>query len=117
MTTAINKSYTVNFWASHPDQGNDDCLTGEDFTTEKAALDYFEDSSKWGTYVIDCSHVELTAVESTLSAGLLSMTTIKVRTNPEYRAPRNSDDSYRQEIAMEAGMLGGCDAYNEVLGC
>tara|TARA_R110002096_G_scaffold257163_3_gene450485 strand:+ start:528 stop:761 length:234 start_codon:yes stop_codon:yes gene_type:complete len=25
-------------------------------------------------------------------------------------------DEWRREIAMEAGMLGGCDAYNEVMG-
>ena len=26
------------------------------------------------------------------------------------------DEEWRREIAMEAGMLGGCEAYNEVMG-
>ena len=33
----------------------------------------------------------------------------------------NDDDewieAWRREIAMEAGMMGGCEAYNEVMGC
>lgn len=29
---------------------------------------------------------------------------------------RCDDDDWRREIAMEAGMLGGCEAYNEVMG-
>ena len=27
------------------------------------------------------------------------------------------DDDWRREIAMEAGMLGGINAYNEAMGC
>lgn len=31
-------------------------------------------------------------------------------------ASRSMAREYRQELAMEAGMLGGCDAHNETLG-
>jgi hypothetical protein len=37
------------------------------------------------------------------------------RKNPDHK-PSINDDSWRREIAMEAGMLGGCDAFNEVMG-
>ncbi len=28
----------------------------------------------------------------------------------------DNDEEWKQEIAMQAGMMGGCDAYNEVMG-
>jgi hypothetical protein len=34
---------------------------------------------------------------------------------PEVQEPV-MDEEWRREIAMEAGMLGGCNAYNEVMG-
>jgi hypothetical protein len=40
----------------------------------------------------------------------------KVRKNPDYRPSTDNDDDWRREIAMQAGMGGGCAAYNEVMG-
>lgn len=34
--------FSVNYWGSHPDAGNDDCWTGEDFATEAEARACFE---------------------------------------------------------------------------
>ena len=31
-------------------------------------------------------------------------------------ANRRSNDEWRREIAMQAGMAGGCDAYNDAMG-
>jgi hypothetical protein len=36
------------------------------------------------------------------------------RLNPDYRPDDDSD--WRQERAMQAGMMGGCDAYNDEMG-
>ena len=32
---------SVNYWGSHPDENNDDCITGDDYTTMQAALAEF----------------------------------------------------------------------------
>ncbi len=115
MATKQLKSYSVNFWGSHPNAGNDDCYCGEDFATVAEARAYFTDPSRWGTYVIDCSHVELASGERSQD-GALWVKTIKVRKNPEYQASQQDDKDWRNEIATQAGMLGGIEAYNEALG-
>lgn len=35
--------------------------------------------------------------------------------HPDLRDDDCNDDDWRREIAMQAGMAGGCDAYNEVM--
>jgi len=112
--------YSVNFWGSHPDAGNDDCLCGEDFATLEGARAYFADPSLWvfngGTFLVDdCPYVELASGERS-SDGVLTVETIKVRKNPDYRPDCGGGDDWRDEIAREAGMLGGVEAYNEVMG-
>jgi hypothetical protein len=101
MNTSIEALlYSVNFWASHPDAGNDDCLAGSDFAT-------LEEARRLFTSPVDddgIAYIELDGPN-----------VHQVRQNPTYAKPF-TDDNWRQEQAMEAGMLHGVQAYNEVLG-
>jgi hypothetical protein len=104
------KPYSVLFWGSHPDDDNDDCHSGEDFATRHEAMAYFN-----GTAVEDaCSYTAWIVVDGPDVS--------EERPNPDYdaawvEAERLRDDAaWRHEIAMEAGMLGGCDAYNDAMG-
>lgn len=105
-------SYAVNWWGSHPDAGNDDCWTGSDYETLEAAREAF--MSKPGArhtpqHII--AYVELDG------PGVHEL-----RQNPDFDARRMAREeaaearAWRHEIAMEAGMLSGCDAYNEAMG-
>ena len=92
-------NYSVNYWGSHPDAGNDDCWSGEDFATLVEAESAFARNP--GSCV---AFVELDGPD-----------VYRVR---KVRDPRRADDdrAWRDEIAREEGMLCGCDAYNEVMG-
>lgn len=99
---AFTLGYSILAFGSHPDLGNDDCWYGEDCATfqevtellgkyiakRDSSVAYFQIDS-WGFHYI-CK-------------------------NPFYR-PRKRDDEWRNEIATQAGMLGGVEAYNEVMG-
>ena len=94
--------YSVNYWGSHPEAGNDDCWTGEDFASFLEANEVF--NRKVGDRDnLDTAYVELDGPDVYV-----------VRKNPGFR-PSRKDDGWRLEMAMEAGMLHGCDGYNEVM--
>jgi len=96
------KAYCVNHWASHPDNLNDDCWTGDDFDTlEEAQADYLQNAEDGIQFIeLDGPGVYM------------------IRENPNYKPSKKDDDDadWRREIAMEAGMGMGIDAYNEVMG-
>lgn len=91
--------YTVNHWGSHPDEKNDDCYhTHTRMTREAAVLLFLETASPDVAYIqVDGPDIH------------------RVRENSAYKG-KASDVADRQELAMEAGMLGGCDAYNDAMG-
>jgi len=92
-------NYSVNFWGSHPDDDNDDCWTGEDFATLAEA----ERAFAAGSDDLDNCFVQIDGPG--------------VHRVRKLREPRPVDrDEWRREIAREEGMLGGCAAYNEVMG-
>jgi hypothetical protein len=92
-------NYSVNEWLSHPDDDNDDCITGQDFDTLAEALKAFEG----GSFDREACFVEIDGPDIN-----------RVR---KVREPARVDrDEWRREIAREEGMLGGCGAYNEVMG-
>jgi hypothetical protein len=106
--TISRKPFNVYFWCSHPDDGNDDCNSGEDFDTLEQAEALY-DAPVDDRYA---AFVELTGPD-----GLR-----RVRKNPDYDAKavarqRARDDAeWRREQAREAGMLHGVEAYNEEMG-
>jgi len=92
---------SVNFWGSHPDEDNDDCWTGADYDSLAEAKVEFEKEvadREVAWIVLDGPGIHME------------------RKNPNFNPAPDNDDEWRREIAMQAGMAGGCDAYNEVMG-
>lgn len=112
----IDKPYSVNLWGSHPDEDNDDCWTGDDFDTlddARAAADGWVD------------HFETPDLIARVGAGYYTRSTAFVEiAGPDVHEVRrvghpkrdDGDSDWRREIAMEAGMLHGVEAFNEVMG-
>ena len=106
------KLYSVCLWLTHPDNENDDCMTGEDFATEAEARAVMGNlSSAFDmVYHSDCAFVELDGPdchEVVERPGVLK------------RARRNAaadDADWKREQAMQAGMAFGCDGYNDEMG-
>jgi|GEM_PF-3494239 len=111
-------TYAVNVWGSRPDAGNDDCWTGLDLPRDEAlALFNLRDEE---LAAILCpredAHTAYAYVE------LDGPDLHRVRPNALYdaeavRRRREADDAaWRSEIACQAGMGGGCEAYNDAMG-
>lgn len=117
--TITNKSYAINLWGSHPDADNDDCWTGVEFDSLVDARAAFGDplliedlyfhnqrndsSSVW---------IELALFENDARPSVETLATRRLR-----RDHKPSDDSdWRHEMAREAGMLHGVEAYNDEMG-
>ena len=105
------RPYSVNFWGSDPDAGNDDCDTGIDFATRDEALAAFQDP--WPHVNAAYFRPEDTAWFEVDGPDLYDK-----RPNPAYRPRRrdDGDDEWRREQAMQAGMGLGVDAYNDAMG-
>jgi hypothetical protein len=109
--------YSVNVFMSNPSENNDDCITGAVFATlEEARACYLSAPQDGICEVITWLQPEdvcwLQLAEGEPENG--DQRQIKARF---IQAATPDDDSdWREEIAREAGMLGGCAAYNEVLG-
>jgi hypothetical protein len=105
--------YSVNEWGSHPDNDNDDCWTGRNTHDLAEAIQWFnEDPNDTST-----AYVELVVIEDPNSSETVSDPTMyQIRKNPGYKPTPDYDSDWRREIAMQAGMGGGCNAYNEVMG-
>ena len=99
--------YAVNFWASHPDADNDDCISGKDFDTLAEALACFHARPTFsdGRPVTGTAYVEIDG------PGVY-----RVRKNPDCRPTRQTDREWQDEIAWQAGMAFGCQGYNDARG-
>ena len=105
-----DKAYSVLHWGSHPDEDNDDCYTGEDFSSKDDAIAAFKVDA-------DDTSVAYIEIDGLTDAELSDMGLERVRKNPHHIPCKDDgDDEWRREIAREEGMLQGVDAYNEVMG-
>ena len=101
--------WEVNLFESHPDNNNDDCITGMDFDNRGAAEAAWGklSHSTWGNKGKPCfgascaKYIELNGPDVYL-----------LRINPDYVNARDHDDGE----AMLIGMGMGIDAYNEAIG-
>ncbi len=103
--------FSVNHWGSHPDAGNDDCFTGSDHETlEEALTEYWKDPED--------SSVEYVEIDGLEEHELLTHGIQRIRKNPNFirRSHSQDDGEWKREMAMQAGMAGGCEAYNEAMG-
>lgn len=115
------KPYTVTLWGSHPDNENDDCWTGDDYATEEAARAIFDAADPVEAMAADLPEPRRSAFigeyhSDAVFAQLDGPGVNEVRRLRKDRTRRSDDGEWRREIAMQAGMMGGCDAYNEAMG-
>lgn len=103
--------YYVNHWGSHPEEDNDDCWTGEDFESKEKALKCFYADADTHT-----QYIELGYYTGEIIGKAKEVEPLDIRRNPKYKPSRNDDDDWRRELAMEAGMLHGVQAYNDMMG-
>jgi len=100
------KIYSILLWNSDPDEGNDDCMSGDDVYTREEALEIYNNP------------------EQHFSPQLMRYTVFVELDGPDIYAkrriapdlPRDDDDDWRREQAMQAGMGLGVDAYNDYMG-
>jgi len=105
------KPYSVNLWCSHPDEGNDDCATGDDFNTKREALECLYRPHK---------HTEYFArVLPTIRYIQIDGPDIHaVVHNPRYRkqwlgGKTAAEDEWKREIRMQAAMTYGVQGWND----
>lgn len=99
-------SYTVDLYGSHPDDRNDDCHTGDDFPTLEEALEAFNNPEEY--FPNDYQHAAYILLDGP--------DIHKIRKNPDFQPIPDNDAQWRREMAMEAGMLHGVEAYNDFMG-
>jgi hypothetical protein len=108
-------TYEVNLWGCEP--GTEDlCWTGRDFESLDKARDCFENPTAYfpaRELIAGPLWLELVRVEPGDRNGVHPIAQRQLQT---IREARDDSDDWRREIAREAGMLGGIDAYNEVMG-
>ena len=108
--------YMVCIWGSHPDNGNDDCWTGESYRSKAEAIAVYNNPEKEFRNVdlVSSQYIELTqCVEAHNEVKVVER--IKIRENPSFK-PEKKDNDWRCEIAMQSGMANGCEAYNDMMG-
>lgn len=108
--TEPTEKFSVELWGSDPDLGNDDCWTGDEFDTGAEAMAVF--NNPWphfettpGYYSRDTAYVTFKG------PGIEGK-----RVNPLFKPTKDDDSDWKREQAMQAGMMGGCDAYNDIMG-
>ena len=119
----VTNAYVVCFWGSHPDADNDDCATAVDGLSLEQAQSIFNAADPrvraqevlkendptydfpFAQYFSSCPFVELDGPDRNEVR--------QWKTLPKRRAHA---DGWRREIAMEAGMCLGVDAYNDAMG-
>ena len=104
-----DKPYAVNYWCSKPGT-NDDCNTGCDYATKAEALEAYADAEALFTrphspvYKGEWFEIDGPGIHEERPA------------KSDIACPPDDDSEWQREIASQAGMGGGCAAYNEVMG-
>ena len=105
----MSKPFSVNLWGSDPALDNDDCWTGQDFDTLAEAEAFYANpftDAKFAQYY----------ERSTTVIELDGPGVHRERPNPAFVPSKADDSDWRREHAMQAGMMGGCEAYNDAMG-
>jgi hypothetical protein len=98
--------YEVLHWGSNPEEGNDDCHQGWEFSTLEEAMEKFQAEAGYRV-----AYVELVGPNKHF-----------IRKNEAFDPRRCAADAqreqmeWRREVAMQAGMGLGCEAYNDEMG-
>ena len=117
-TSSFDKSYSVTLWGSNPDEtDNDDCWTGDSFTTRAEAMEAYQSLHKWPTEGLaeHCPEWQFAMLDGPDIHDV--MANPDVHTARRWRREMEAGDAaWKREMAMEAGMLHGVEAYNDEMG-
>jgi len=110
MATTTEPPYSVTYWGSHPEAGNDDCWYGDEYESRDEAEAAYAAPVRVGPHQIpdpDTMYVMLEGPD-----------VHRIRLNPEHRPTTTNDDDreWKREMAMQAGMEFGIDGYNDMMG-
>lgn len=113
--------YSVNLWGSDPNEENDDCWEGHDFKTEAEARAVFDAADPITAMAEGVPEERRDAFigEYRRDAVFIEIDGPGVNESRRLRRdrPRRADDGeWRREHAMQEGMMGGCEAYNDAMG-
>lgn len=111
----MSKPYAVNLWGSHPDAGNDDCWTGDEFDSLEEALSVYHNPFSYFTREAPTG-VAYIEIDGLTDDELKSRGLERCRKNPIHKPSRKDDREWRSEMAHQAGMGLGIEAYNEAMG-
>lgn len=115
------KAFSVNLWGSHPDANNDDCWIGDDFSDLASAMSAFQEPEAHFAHdpgtLGDSVYIEIVRNERRDGKVYCDRLQLRRLLTPEQeqrmkRRHEREDRAWKHEIAMQAGMLGGIDAYN-----
>lgn len=95
-------NFSVDYWGSDPDEGNDDHWTGTDFETEEEARKAFNGPIPRCAGETDTAYVTLSRMEGS------TIEEIDKRKNPKFRPEKEGSDSewdseMRNQYAMGTG--------------
>jgi hypothetical protein len=108
--------YSVSLWLTHPDLGNDDCMTGTGFATEADARAELAAllsgcSTRFDmAYHRDCAFA---MVDGPGCCEVVERPGVAARSRREARLDAENEQS---EVAMQAGMELGVEGYNDAMG-
>lgn len=109
--------FEIQAWGSDPDAGNDDCLEGLGlFVHKDQALAAFRAMEPKDVTDDGIAWLELVSIDE--DGNLCDQIATRQLVGDATMARRRESawQEERRERAYEAGMLGGCDSYNEVMG-
>lgn len=110
--------FSVDLWGSDPEEGNDDCWMGTEFATMEEAHAAYQDpaaiSPAFARNLADSEYIVLSE-NSVRADGVREMAILAKRINPSFKR-RRADCDWAAEIATQAGMAGGANAYNDAMG-
>jgi len=104
-------NYSVNLWCSNPDLGNDDCVSGDDFNSyEEAQKVFYNPESHFEGWILEGVRFVQFLGESEEHGNEYEVREVEGFVNYD------DNDDWEREMALEAGMLLGVDAYNDHMG-
>jgi hypothetical protein len=109
------KPYAVCLWGSKPGE-NDDCWTGKEFSSLEEAVSAYNNPSEMSdsiAYDIKVALHDGSELWVELSGKGIDQSRC---ISPGRKRTARENDDHRREMAMEAGMAFGCDAYNDMMG-
>ena len=121
-TSTESRPYSITLWGSNPDEtDNDDCWTGDDFSTREEALATYREVVMFQDHPLArvCGPIgswEYVMIDGPEGVHEVTQNPDRISCERRRRELGRSNAEWQRERAMEAGMLHGIEAYNDEIG-